>query len=146
MARRSEKVPKEYLDRLRGVSLFATCDDKELNEVAALGTEVSIPVGQPLMKQGDTSMDAYLVMRGTAICTKDDVEVTRFGPGDFFGEMALIGNRPRSATVLAGEDLSVRAFHSGEFRQLLSDVPGIAVKVLRVTAERLMAAEETATH
>jgi len=146
MSRRNQKVPKEYLDRLRGVSLFAACDEKELTQVATLGTEVRVPAGEFLMKQGDSSMDAYLVMDGRATCSKDGVELTQFGPGDFFGEMALIGDRPRSATVVAGEDLSVRAFHASEFRQLLSDVPGIAVKVLWVTAERLIAAEESASH
>jgi CRP-like cAMP-binding protein len=146
MARKSQKTPKAYLDRLRTVPLFAACDDTELNELAALGTEVKVPSGEWLMTQGDHSRDAYLVMSGTATCLKDGVEIARFGPGDFFGEMALIGERPRTASVVAGDDLSVRAFHAGEFRQLLSDVPGIAVKVLWATAERLMEAETAPTH
>ncbi|MET0148456.1 MAG: cyclic nucleotide-binding domain-containing protein [Acidimicrobiales bacterium] len=146
MARKSQKAPKAYLDRLRAVPLFAACDDGELNELAALGTEVEVPSGQSLMAEGDFSRDAYLVMGGRATCLKGGVEIAHFGPGDFFGEMALIGDRPRSATVVADDDLSVRAFHAGEFRQLLTDVPGIAVKVLWATAERLMDAEAAPTH
>jgi CRP-like cAMP-binding protein len=146
MSRKSQKTPKAYLDRLRAVPLFAACNDKELNELAALGTEVTVPKGEWLMTQGDHSRDAYLVMGGRATCVKDGVEVAQFGPGDFFGEMALIGERPRTASVVADDDLSVRAFHASEFRRLLSDVPGIAVKVLWVTAERLMDAETAPTH
>jgi CRP/FNR family cyclic AMP-dependent transcriptional regulator len=146
MARKSQKTPKAYLDRLRAVPLFAACNDTELNELAALGTEVEVPSGQSLMAEGDYSSDAYLVMSGSATCLKGGVEIARFGPGDFFGEMALIGERPRSASVVADDDLSVRAFHAGEFRQLLTDVPGIAVKVLWATAERLMDAETAPTH
>jgi CRP-like cAMP-binding protein len=146
MSKKKAKLPKEYLERLRQVPLFAACDDEELTELAAIGTEVGVPSGEMVMAQGDRSSDAYLVMRGTATCLKDGVEVARFGPGDFFGEMALIGNRPRSASVLAGEDLSVRAFHASEFRRLLTDVPSIAVKVLWATAERLIDAESTPTH
>ena len=146
MARKSQKTPKAYLDRLRAVPLFAACDEKELNELAAIGTEVAVPSGESLMAEGDHSRDAYLVMSGSATCLKGGVEIAHFGPGDFFGEMALIGDRPRSATVVADDDLSVRAFHAGEFRQLLTDVPGIAVKVLWATAERLMDAETAPTH
>jgi len=145
MARKSQ-TPKAYLDRLRAVPLFAACDEKELNELAAIGTEVAVPSGERLMAEGDHSRDAYLVMSGSATCLKGGVAIAHFGPGDFFGEMALIGDRPRSATVVADDDLSVRAFHAGEFRQLLTDVPGIAVKVLWATAERLMDAETAPTH
>jgi CRP/FNR family transcriptional regulator, cyclic AMP receptor protein len=146
MARHSRKAPNPYSDRLRAVPLFAACEGEELNQIAALGTEVSVPSGQVLMTQGDNSRDAYLVMGGSASCIKDGEEIAEFGPGDFFGEMALISDRPRSATVVAGDGLSVRAFHAGEFRRLLHDVPSVAVKVLWVTAERLIDAKPAPTH
>jgi CRP/FNR family transcriptional regulator, cyclic AMP receptor protein len=146
MARQRRKAGNDYLDRLRAVPLFSACDEQELNLLAALGTEVSVPSGELLMTQGDHSRDAYLVMSGSATCLRDGEEIAHFGPGDFFGEMALITDRPRSATVVADDDLSVRAFHAGEFRRLLNDVPGVAVKVLWVTAERLIEAEAAPTH
>lgn len=143
---RKRRTSDAYTDRLRAVPLFATCDDNELAALAALGTEVTVPRGEWLMQQGDPSMDAYLLMSGSATCLKDGAEIAHFGPGDFVGEMALIGDRPRSASVVADDDLSVRAFHASEFRQLLTDIPAIAVKVLWVTAERLMEAEAAPTH
>jgi len=143
---KQSKASKAYLERLRQVPLFAACDDKELTELAAIGTEVGVPSGAKVMSQGDHSRDAYLVMSGSATCLRDGVELARFGPGDFFGEMALIGDRPRSATVVANDDLSVRAFHASEFRRLLNDVPSIAVKVLWATAERLIDSESAPTH
>ena len=143
---KQSKASKAYLERLRQVPLFAACDDKELTELAAIGTEVGVPSGEKVMSQGGHSRDAYLVMSGSATCLRDGVELARFGPGDFFGEMALIGDRPRSATVVANDDLSVRAFHASEFRRLLNDVPSIAVKVLWATAERLIDSESAPTH
>ena len=136
----------DYLDRLRAVPLFAECDASELREVASLGTEVSVPAGQQLMAEGDAALEAFLLVEGHATVTREGKELARFGPGDFFGEMALLGNRPRSATVVADDDVTVRAFHTAEFRQMMNDVPSIAVKILRTTAERLLDAEDAPTH
>jgi CRP-like cAMP-binding protein len=139
-------VPKEYLERLRAVPLFSGCDDDELNRIAGLGTEVNVSAGQILMKEGDGAHEAFLLMSGRATATRSGKAIATFGPGDFFGEMALIGDRPRSATVVADEDGMVWAFHSAEFRSMMHEVPSIAVKVLWTTAERLLDAEDAPTH
>lgn len=136
----------EYLDRLRSVSLFSECDDDELQEIARLGTEVTLAGGRTIMNEGDPAQEAFLVMEGHATATRAGAELARFGPGDFFGEMALLGNRPRSATVVSDEQLTLRAFHRTEFRQMMEDVPSIATKILRITAERLLDSEDSATH
>lgn len=139
-------VADEYLDRLRSVSLFSECDDAELRHIAGLGTEVTVPAGKQLMTEGEAAHEAFLLMAGHASATRGGQPLARFGPGDFFGEMALLGNRPRSATVVADDEVTVRAFHSAEFRRMMDDVPSIAVKILRTTAERLLDAEDSATH
>jgi CRP-like cAMP-binding protein len=136
----------EYLDRLRSVPLFAECDDAELKQIAGLGTEINVSSGQALTTEGGAAHEAFLLMDGHATATRGGKQIATFGPGDFFGEMALIGNRPRSATVTADDDLTVRAFHQTEFRQMMNDVPSIAVGILRTMAERLLDAEDVATH
>jgi CRP-like cAMP-binding protein len=136
----------EYINRLRSVPLFAECDESELREVASLGTEVSVPAGRQLMVEGDGAHEAFLLEDGHALATRGGKEIARFGPGDFFGEMALIANRPRSATVVAEDEVTVRAFHTSEFRQMMQDVPSIALKILATMAERLLDSEDAPTH
>ena len=136
----------EYLDRLAGVRLFADLDRHELKAVASLGTEVSVDEGRELAHEGDPANEAFLLLDGTATCTQDGVEVASFGPGDFFGEMALLAHGPRTATVVATSPVTVRAFHKTEFDQLLERSPKVAVKVLRTTAERLLHAEDSPHH
>lgn len=139
-------VSKEILERLRAVPLFSQCDNDELAEIAGLGTEVNVTAGQTLMTEGEGAHEAFLLMQGRATASRGGERLAEFGPGDFFGEMALIGNKPRSATVVADEDGVVWAFHSAEFRRMMHDVPSIAVKILWTTAERLLDAEDAPTH
>ena len=136
----------EYLDRLAGVPLFADLDRHELEAVASLGTDVSVEAGRDLARQGDPASEAFLVLEGTATCTRDGAEVATFGPGDFFGEMALLIHGSRTATVTSTSPMSVRAFHKSEFEDLLERSPKVAVKILRGTAERLLAVEDSPHH
>ena len=136
----------EYLDRLAGVPLFADLDRHELEAVASLGTDIAVAEGRELARQGDPASEAFLVLEGTATCTRDGEEVATFGPGDFFGEMALLIHGNRTATVTATSPMSVRAFHKSEFEDLLERSPKVAVKILRGTAERLLHAEDSPHH
>jgi CRP-like cAMP-binding protein len=136
----------EYLGRLAGVPLFADLDRHELESIASLGTEVTVDDGRQLARQGDTASEAFLVLDGTARADRDGEEIATFGPGDFFGEMALLVHGHRTATVTATSALSVRVFHKTEFDELLERLPKVAVKILRTTAERLLDAEDSAHH
>jgi CRP-like cAMP-binding protein len=136
----------EYLERLAGVPLFADLDKHELKAVASLGTEITVDAGRELTHEGDAANEAFLVLEGTARCTRDGVELATFGPGDFFGEMALLAHGPRTATVTATSTVSVRAFHKTEFDQLIEQSPKVAVKILRTTAQRLLHAEDSPHH
>jgi len=135
-----------YLERLRSVPLFAECDDAELRQVGTLGTEITLPAGRVLTTEGERGQEAFLLEEGQAVATRGGQEIARFGPGDFFGEMALIGDRPRSATVTTESEVLVRAFHSSEFRRMMIDVPSIALRILTTMASRLASAEDAATH
>jgi len=77
-----------------------------------------------------------MVRAGTALCARDNRTVATFGPGDFFGETALLTNAPRTATVTAVDDMTVIVFERREFASLLSSSPEIALKLLKAFAER----------
>ena len=136
----------DYLNRLADVPLFADLDRKHLEAVASLGTDISIEEGRELAHEGDTAAEAFLVLEGTARAERGGEDIATFGPGDFFGEMALLVHGPRTATVVATSPMEVRAFHKSEFDDLLDRSPEVAVKILRTTAERLLTAEDSAHH
>jgi CRP-like cAMP-binding protein len=136
----------EYLDRLADVALFAGLDRKELKDVASLGTDIAVESGHELAHEGDPASEAFLVLEGTARGERGGVEIATFGPGDFFGEMALLVHGHRTATIIATSPMSVRAFHKTEFDDLLERSPKVAVKILRITAERLIRSEDSPHH
>ena len=136
----------EYLDRLAAVPLFADLDKDELDDIAALGTDVEIDEGRELARQGDIGSEAFLILSGTASCLRDGEEIATFGPGDFFGEMALLVHGHRTATIVTTSPTSVRAFHRSEFDSLLDRSPKVGVKILRTTAERLLRSEDSPHH
>lgn len=136
----------DYLDRLAAVPLFADLDRHDLETVASLGTDIDLEEGRVLAREGDPASEAFLVLAGTARCERNGEEIATFGPGDFFGEMALLVHGHRTATVTATSPISVRAFHKSEFDDLLDRSPKVAVKILRTTAERLIQAEDSPHH
>jgi CRP-like cAMP-binding protein len=136
----------EYLQRLASVPLFADLDEHDLEAVAELGTDVDVEAGRELVHEGDSASQAFLVLAGTAVAERDGEELATFGPGDFFGEMALLVHGHRTATVTATSPMSVRAFHKTEFDSLLDRSPKVAVKILRTTAVRLLNAEDSPHH
>ncbi|HXY44804.1 MAG TPA: cyclic nucleotide-binding domain-containing protein [Acidimicrobiales bacterium] len=133
MARR---IPASVLDRLSQVPLFAACSRSELRAIAMLGTEIGIRAGTVLTTAGAPGSEFFMVRAGTALCARDNRTVATFGPGDFFGETALLTNAPRTATVTAVDDMTVIVFERREFASLLSSSPEIALKLLKAFAER----------
>jgi len=139
-------VPKEVLDMLRAVPLFEDCTDRELAAIASLGTELPMKAGTKLTEQGAPGSELMIVLDGQATCTiggqTASQKVATFSRGDFFGEMSLLDNGPRSATVVADTDVDVMVLESREFKGLLTDSPAIAVKMLVTMARRLRRADE----
>ena len=137
-------IPK--IQRLSEVQLFSTCNRRELAQIAALTVEVDVPAGRVLMRQGEPAHECFVIEAGTARASIRGRKSSKLGPGECFGEMALIDSAPRSATVTAETDMSVLVLSSREFSTLIDDVPSVARKVLAVVAERLRAAERPQPH
>jgi CRP-like cAMP-binding protein len=130
------RVPKQVLETLARVPLFSACTKAELRSIAQLGTEVAVADGTVLTEQGKPGFEFCLVMAGKARCLVDGTQVAVFGPGDYFGEMALIDHGPRHATVIADGQLQLVVLDAREFSALLDASPSIARKLLSSFASR----------
>lgn len=130
------RIPKSVIDMLRGVPLFSGCTIKELREIANIGSHIEVPHGEVLTEQGKLGREFFLLLEGKARCLIDGTEVARFGPGDFFGEMALLEHGSRHATVVADGPAKLLVLDGREFRSLLDASPSITRKLLSVLAER----------
>ena len=139
-------IPRGLIDMLRGVSLFWNCSAAELREIATLGTQVNIPAGHTLTKQGEPGSEFFLVVEGRASCFIDGKKVATFGPGEYFGELALLSRVPRSATIVADTDMEVLVLSVREFATLLNDNPRVSKKMLERLAERIRVLETSQSH
>jgi CRP-like cAMP-binding protein len=136
---------KNRLAHLRDVPLFRTLTAKELALVDRLGIEQEERAGSVLVNQGSRGREFYVVIKGQAEVTRDADVVAVLGPGDHFGELALLDPHPRAATVTMVTDGTVLELPQREFWQLLTDVPSLSLKVLQALARTLHADARLAT-
>lgn len=126
------------VELLKKVPLFARCSTKQLLQIAAIADEVRLAEGKELTLQGDRGREFFILLEGTVDVRKNNRKVDTMGPGDFFGEIALVTHGPRTATVTATSPLDVLVITGGDFRTLLRKSPEIQAKVLEALAERLV--------
>ena len=124
--------------------MFAECSTKELRDVARIVDELNVEEGRVLMSQGDAGQEAFVIEEGTADVVRNGELLATVGPGQYVGELALIGAGPRSATVTATSPMRLLVIGTREFSTLLDEVPGLARRVLVSTTRRLRAANEGA--
>jgi CRP-like cAMP-binding protein len=134
------------LDLLRQTWLFSGLNRRELATVARAADQISVPTGTVLIKEGDRGREFYLILRGTAAVRRGGRRVTSLGPGRYFGELALLDRGPRSATVVAENDMELLVLEQRAFGGVLQEIPGLALKLLVATAQRLREADTKALH
>ena len=127
----------EKTELLRRVPLFAESSEEELEAIAALTADFTLSGGRELMAEGEIGRALVVVVEGEVVVDRDGERIAAGGPGDFFGEIALLTGRPRTATVTATTDARVLVLDGHRFEQLLQEAPTIAVGVLKAVAERL---------
>ena len=125
------------LARLSEIALFAGCTKKELREIARLTTEVDVSEGHVLTTEGERGSEFAIVLEGTAVITQHGKLVNTLAPGGHYGEMSLIDDGPRTATVTATSPMVLAVVARTEFGQLLDDVPAVARSILRGLAHRI---------
>jgi CRP-like cAMP-binding protein len=123
------------------IPLFEGLNKKELQFIASMTSEVSVRAGSTLVKQGEPGQEAMVVETGSGVVIRDEEEIDTIGPGDVFGEMSLIVNQPRNATIRAASDMRVLVMNSREFSSVLSQSPEVAVKILKTVVARLIKAQ-----
>jgi CRP/FNR family transcriptional regulator, cyclic AMP receptor protein len=134
------------VERLSQVQLFSACRKRELARIAVLTEEIEVPAGRVLIRQGDSGREAFVISQGQAKATIKGKGSAKLGPGECFGEMALLHSAPRSATVTAESDMRLLVLGAREFSTLIEDVPVIGQRVLAALAERLREAERVQPH
>lgn len=130
----------EAVEQLRNVPLMATMDDSALNLCAELATGFGVPAGHVLAEHGQPGSGMFLITEGTVVVQLPTGPV-ELGPGEFFGELALLADVGRVARVRAATPVRGLAIGRKEFTELLEREPRVAVAMLPVLAQRLAEAE-----
>lgn len=125
------------VDLIAKVPLFAGCSKTELTEIASIADELDLPEGATLIREDDRGREFLIVIEGTAKVTKKGRKLNDVGPGSFVGEIALIADVPRTATVTATAPVRLLVITDRAFQQLIRKTPSIAAKVLQILGERL---------
>jgi CRP/FNR family cyclic AMP-dependent transcriptional regulator len=133
-------APVELLER---VPLFADFDRGDLQRLARTFKERTFAAGHTVASEGKSGAGFFVIASGEATVTVHGSERARLGPGDYFGEIALIDDGARSATITADSELRCYGLTSWEFRPLVEANASIAWKLLETMAKRVRAAQQT---
>lgn len=121
--------------------MFSTCTPRELRLVAKSLDEVTAPCGTVLTEEGAIGKEFFFIVEGRASVRRSGRKVALLGPGEYFGELALLDRGPRSATVVADTDMVLLNMSQRDFYGLLEDVPPLSRKLLSAMAGRLRDAD-----
>jgi CRP-like cAMP-binding protein len=131
------RIPKEQIEHLRGIPLFAGYSDRELSSIDALVEEIDVPAGDVLVRQGRTdAREFFVIVSGEADVQIYGRSVATLGPGDVVGEMAMLDQGPRTATVAALTDMHLLLIGPATFSSFVGQ-RGMAVALLRTVTRRL---------
>jgi CRP-like cAMP-binding protein len=127
------------VEALRRAPLFEGLSKAELAELARVAEDMEVGRGQALTREGDSGREFFVLMDGEVEVTRGDKKLGRKGSGDFIGEIALLEDMPRTATVTALTPLRLFVLTGPAFRQVVEKHPEVESKVLRALARRLHA-------
>jgi CRP/FNR family transcriptional regulator, cyclic AMP receptor protein len=130
-------VARPSVDVLKRVPLFAGLDDRELEEIAISMKERRVDSGETILEQGAGGAGFFVVDEGEAEVTVDGKTRRTIGPGDYFGEIALLTGSDRTATVTARTDMVCFGMTSWDFKPLVESNSAIAWKLLTAMAQKL---------
>jgi CRP/FNR family transcriptional regulator len=134
-------MAKPSTELLRNVRLFGDLDERDLQSLAEEFNERRFSAGDQIAMEGEGGLMFFVVESGEASVHVHGEEVGHLGPGDAFGEIALIDRRPRTATVTALSDMRTYGLPVFVFRPFVEARPNVAWKLLEALADRLAVAE-----
>lgn len=131
----------EEVDLLRKIPLFAKIDPSKLKLLAFTSERLTYGAGQELFHQGDVGDTAYIIIDGEADVLVDtptgELAVAKLKQNDLVGEIAILINVPRTATVRADSELTTLAISKDQFFRMIGEFPDMAVEIMRELAQRL---------
>lgn len=127
------------VEALARAPLFECLSRKELTQLAKLSDDLEVPPGKVLCREGESGQEFFVITEGKVEVTRKGKLVKQRGGVEFFGEIALLENTPRMATVTAKTPLRLFVLTRRDFRHLVDQIPSVERKVLRALARRVVA-------
>lgn len=127
----------DKVEILRSVPLFADLDDRSLQAVAMFAHDASFKADDVVMLEGEPGDTFYVIVEGTVRIEHGDRTIRSMTAGGFFGEIALIDQRPRSATVACVTDVHALEIHRHEFERLLQTLPAVHRRIRSAVDRRV---------
>jgi CRP/FNR family transcriptional regulator, cyclic AMP receptor protein len=125
------------IELLKQVPLFAEASRRELREIALVADEVVVPAGTMLTREGAPGQELVVIVEGAADVTNRGRKINSVGDGDFVGEIAILTDQPRTASVKTTQPTHALVLTRRDFRTLMKRMPSIQSKVLEALARRL---------
>lgn len=132
------------LEHLANVRMFSSLNRKELSLVARASDIVTVKDGAEIVTEGKAGHEFFLILDGKAVVKRGGRKIATLGPGNYFGELALLDRGPRSATIVAEGDTKLVVLGQREFMSVLDQVPALSHKLLVAMATRLREADTKA--
>ena len=122
--------------RLASVELFSSLSKKERRQIAQHADEVDVAEGSQLLREGEFAYEFFVIEEGSAEVVRDGDHVADLGPGDFMGEMGIVGKTQRNASVVARSPLKVIVLTEQDFRGISRSYPDVAKRIQEAVEER----------
>lgn len=132
-------MPKPQIDTLRNIPGFSGLDEESLKRICDLATQFQAEKGRVLIERGQPGTGLFLIEEGSVRVDRPSGKSATLGPGDFFGELAVFADVPRTARVSVTEDLVGLAISRRDLLGLLREEPSMAINLLQQMAKRLAA-------
>ena len=136
---------ESVIEMLQKTPLWSALSKQDLKLVAKLSHERSFQIGQAIVTKGEAGVGFYLILEGAVEVRSGGKSLSKLGPGQFFGEMSIIDNQPRSADVIAIENSRVLILSAWSFKTLISDNPKIALKMMQEFVRRLRESDKSSS-
>lgn len=130
-------IPSKVIAAFKRIPLFAALSKRGLRAVVQEATELDIPAGKTVVREGDTGRHLYVILEGRASVARRGRRIGELASGEFFGELALLDHRPRSATVTAVSDMRVLVLGPQKLDVLIEREPAMARRMLQEMAKRV---------
>jgi CRP/FNR family cyclic AMP-dependent transcriptional regulator len=132
-------------ERLAEVPLFQGLSKQQLRRISSLMTSIDRPAGEVLTREGELGSEFIIVLEGEVEVRQTDRVIATRHPGDYVGEIALLDERPRTASVVATTPVSIEVLNRREFLSLLAEAPELSEQIMATMARRLAELETETT-